>query len=332
MIDWLTLHIDREKVSVEAWATLSARHGQIMKLSADGEIEWRCPARESIRSDSHQTTVLAGYDLQISGSPARVRNTNNVFGTGNPALAATQMILFVQEMTGVKLPLDLTQWRVTRMDVTENYDLGSPAEVRQALNYLRHAEGGRYQVRTSSESVYWNSGSRMRRGKAYHKGPHAAYQDKKGQAVYTPEQIEAAGRLLRLELSLCSEYWRRSTKPWHRVKDCELERMHSEYFGQFIGKCEVVEMDGLLNELEKVAPSEGQALAAYRTWSLIRAIGVRETEASMPRSTFLRHRKILFDAGLTHADLHASNVIPFRRRTIELGQPVRSWDELLKAA
>jgi II/X family phage/plasmid replication protein len=332
VIDWITLKVSREVVSEASWRVLEGRTGRVMKLSADGEIEWMMPSRESVRSDSHQVTVHAAGALVISGSPARVDGVNNVFGSGNLAQCAIRMICFVERICGIHLPLDLNLWKVTRVDVTHNYDLGSPAEVRQALMYLRHAEGGRYQVRTSSESVYWSANSRMRSGKAYHKGPHAAFQSKKGQAEYTSEEIGLAGRLLRLELALRSMWWAKVTQPWHCFTEEELDRVHADYFGQMIGKVEVIEMDNLLQQLERVAPSKGQALGAYRTWSLVKSIGQQEAEASMPRRTWYRHRKILFDAGLTWADLQASNVVPLRRRTIELGAPVRSWEELRRVA
>ncbi len=200
---------------------------------------------------------------------------------------------------------------------------------RQALAFLRHSEGGRYQVRTSSESVYFNAGSRMRSGKAYHKGPHLAYQMKKRQAEFTALELSLAERLLRLELSLRSQWWHREKQDWYDFNETQLDRIHADYFDQFIGKVEVVEMDNLLESLEKVSKSKGRALGAYRTWSLVKSIGVREAQASMSERTWRSHKKMLFDAGLTWADLQMSNVVPLRRRPILLGSPVRSWDELI---
>jgi len=297
-------------------------------------LKWERTARETIRSDSHQLVVdVAHTDFYLHGSPARVVEGHNVFGSGDPVQCALAMIRFAALHTGISLPEDVTLWRVTRMDVTQSYDLGSPAEVRQALSYLRQSEGGRYQVRTASETVYWSRDSALRSGKAYHKGPHLRYQAKKRQVEVTPEEIGLADRLLRLELSLKSQFWReRSGRAWYEYSEDELEAIHTEFFGRLIGKVEVVEMDSLLERFDRVAPTKGQALAAYRTWSLIRVVGVREAEASMPRATWFRHRKVMFAAGLTFADLHAGNVVPFRRRIIELGKPVRSWAEVARAA
>lgn len=360
VIDWLTLKCSRANVPVDTWQLLNDRSGRIRKIDADGVVVWEMPSRESVRSDSHQVQVRVGGSdstgepqLEISGSPARVSGSNNVFGSGNIRGCAIRMIDFVQHHVGGKLSLKVENWRVTRIDVTLNYDLGSPAAVRQALLCLRHAEGGRYQVRTSSESVYWGVNSRHRSAKAYHKGPHARYAMKQGSAYYTDEEIELADRLLRLELTLKSRFfaglgigkglyekdnlgWRFDGwvpgRRWFDLTEQDLEELHMSFFDGVIGKgLEVVEMDGLREALVKVAASEGQGLAAFRTWSLVRAVGMAEAQASMPRATWFRHRKLLFAAGLSWADLQASNVLPFRRRAISLGAPVRSWNELRAA-
>lgn len=332
MIDWLTLKTPLIDLDDSVRVVLQRLNGRIMKISKEGEVEWMTPARESIRSDSHQVSIRVATDIEICGSPARVLHKDNVFGSGDIVFCASAMIGFVEGQLGVSLPHEADRWKVSRIDITHNYDLGSSAEVRQALAFLRHSEGGRYQVRTSSESVYFNAGSRMRSGKAYHKGPHLAYQMKKRQAEFTALELSLAERLLRLELSLRSQWWHRSRQDWYDLNETQLDRIHADYFDQFIGKVEVVEMDNLLQSLEKVSETKGQALSAYRTWSLVKSIGVREAQASMPDRTWRRHKKLLFDAGLTWADLQMSNVVPLRRRPILLGAPVRSWDELIAKA
>lgn len=329
MIDWLTLKLPREAISDGAYEILQARAGRVMAINPDGSIAWRCVMRESIRSDSHQLVIHAdGREVVLMGSPARVMHAHNVFGSGDIRECALNMISFASRHAGVILPAILSAWRVTRADVTENFDLGSSAEVRQALMCLRHSEGGRYQVRTTSESVYWSVGSRVRSAKAYHKGPHLVYLWKKNLVECTEWEREAAHRLLRLELMLKSEWWRRESRPWYEWTEADLSAVFDTFFGKIVGSLEVVEMDGLLKRFEAVASSKGQALGAYRTWSLVRAIGAAEAQASMPRATWFRHRKIMFDAGMSWSDLQAGNVLPLRRRPIVLDVPVRSWADL----
>lgn len=333
MIDWLTLKLPRECLGLEAYGVLEDRAGRVMAINPDGTIAWRCVMRESVRSDSHQLVVHAnGLDVVLMGSPARVVHSHNVFGSGDIRSCALDMIAFASQHTGVTLPIDLSLWRCSRTDVTENYDLGSAAEVRQALLFLRSAEGGRYQVRTSSESVYWSVQSRVRSAKAYHKGPHLLYLWRKNLCDATEWEREAAQRLLRLELSLKSEWWRREPRPWYEWTQAQFGGVFDAFFSKLVGSVEVVEMDMLLGRFEKVAATKGQALAAYRTWSLVKSVGAAETSASMPRPSWYRHRKIMFDAGLSFADLQAGNVVPLRRRPIVLGQPVRSWGDLGRIA
>ena len=334
MIDWLTLKLDAERFPPGLRERLQGLHHRLVAISKDGEIMWDAPMREVIRSDSHQVTVHLGHGLEISGSPARVLYSSNVFGKGCPVECAKDMLQFVSRVIGVTaLPQVVQQWRVTRWDLTQNYDLGSAAEVRQALSYLRLAEGGHLQVRTASESVYWGAGSRLRSGKAYHKGPHVRYQVKRNQVVMDAGDVSLCDRLLRLELSHRSQWFReRAGKAWFEFSEAELEVMHREYFGQVIGKIEVVEMDRLRDEFMRLARTPGRGLAAYDTWCRVRIQGVREVQDSMTRSRWYEHKQVMFAAGLTWADLRSGNVVPLRRRTIELGRPVRTWDELRRAA
>jgi len=96
-------------------------------------------------------------------------------------------------------------------------------------------------------------------------------------------------------------------------------------------------MDNILEKLKDVTDektgkkiSEGQALAAYRTWGLIKMVGQEEAKLSMPVRTWHRHKGLLFAAGLSWADFSAGNVVPFRRKTILIGEPVESWDDIRK--
>jgi len=241
------------------------------------------------------------------------------------------MIAHVNSCMGLLLPLDVDKWKCSRVDITHNYALSCAADVRQALGYLRHAEGGRFQVRTTSDTVYWSPQSRMRSAKAYAKGAHMEYQEKKNQCVFEGDQVALGHKLLRLELCLKSEYWRRNASVW-TLSEIELDQIHNEFFGHVVGRLEVKDMNTLLEQCEKVSKTKGQGAAAYRTYALVAQIGEHTVRNLMSRATWMRHRKILFSAGLTFADINSGKILPFRSRTIELAAPVRSWDELRAAA
>ena len=331
LIDWMTLSTDASLLDPRTVMKLEGKQDKMMRISPDGTIKWVIPCRANIRSDSHQITVRIGSYLDIQGSPARTKGTwDNIFGEANPVNAFLDMVQFLSNTLEVSLPCNPTCWRLTRMDVTGNFDLGSLPNVRQALNYLRHVEGGRYQVKTDAETVYWAKSSRLRAGKAYAKGPHMRYLAKKGQVDLTPDQLFLVDRLLRLEMRLGNQFWReRSGHPWYQWSSEQLYEQFTAYFGQFIGKVEVVEVDKLLDELMKVAPTEGLARAAYRTWLLIQSHGMEKAQEFMAKRTWHLHKRLLKQCGVSWADFHHRALVPFRRKTIVLSDPVRSWEDLI---
>ncbi|MHB8406433.1 MAG: phage/plasmid replication protein, II/X family [Gammaproteobacteria bacterium] len=335
MIDWLTLWADATSLPAESLNALLATQDRITRITPDGVIKWETTAHDSVRSDSHQITIRLGSRFCIQGSPARVMGGNNVFGSGDIRECAWDMIDFVARERNIVLPpLDI--WSVTRVDVTHNYALDSPSMVRQALAELGLADGGRYQKRTMAETIYWSPNSAVRSGKAYAKGPHLRMQLKKGQASATSEQLALADCMLRLELSLRNQFWRReATKSWLEYSEGDFDRLHAAYFRPLVGSVELVEMDKLLDICIKTAVgmrrSEAQGKAAYRYWLLVKAIGLQEARALTPKSSHYHHMKVLIEAGLGYADFQARNVVVFRRKQIALDMPVRTWNDVRKA-
>jgi II/X family phage/plasmid replication protein len=211
--------------------------------------------------------------------------------------------------------------------------LPSEAEVRDALRCMSTVHGGCLHVESRKGSLYWNAGSSLRCGKAYHKGAHLAYQIRKREAWASVEQVELCNRLLRLELSLRSQFWReRARQNWHECTAEFLEAQHAKYFAPMISALEVTDTGDLLHRLQRVAATDRQANAAYNAWLAIRAEGVDNVRARMHPATFNRHKRLLFQAGLTWADLQCLNRVPLRRRSIEIGPRVHSWFELREAA
>lgn len=336
MIDWLTLKIDGTRLEPETIQRLRSLSGRVIKVDAQGTVEWESAARENIRSDSHQVTICMGGELTICGSPARVMGTSNVFGSGDIRECARAMLAFVRCRVNVSLP-DIQSWRCTRVDVTHNYDLLSAANVRAALLSLRHAEGGRYQLRTAAESVYWSVRSQVRSGKAYAKGPHLEYQMRKGAVDLSADELALAHRLLRLELSLRSQFWREhAAKVWHEYSEHELDRLHEVYFAALVGSVEVTEMSCVQQRCVDVAiaqgRTEGQGKAAYAYWCLIQSEGIERSRELTAKTTHYRHIKILRAAGLSWADFQARRVVQLRRTPMVLAEPVRSWSDLRAAA
>jgi len=331
VIDWLTLRLSSEHVPAAAWDRIRDRAGRVMCLDSEGAVEWESLRWASIRSDSHRVHVRAGAELEIVGSPARAMSRHNVFGSSDVRECGAAMIQLVANGIDVPLPAAGAPWRISRIDYAENYHLGDAAAVRTALNWLRYAEGGRYRGRSAGTTLYWGQKSSHLSGKAYAKGDHQRHALKRGDCELDEAELAACDGLLRLELAYRRNYLR-ELDVWALTPEF-LERGHSDYFAPLIGSCEVRSMDAsLLKRLETVAPTAGQALAAFRTAGLVAQIGVETAAASMPVATWYRHRRLLLDAGLSLADLRAGHVVPLRAQRLILGAPVRSFSELAHCA
>lgn len=332
MIDWLTLWLDSSGLGEEQIRRLRGLSGRVMKISPEGSIEWEAVAREVIRSDSHQVTVAMGTRLMVCGSPARVNGLTNVFGSGDIRECARSMIGFVATSVGVLLP-PLERWTVSRIDITHNYDLLTGANVRAALLALRHSEGGRYQLKTSAESVYWSTHSKYRSGKAYAKGPQVEKQRRQGLAEISQSDLALTARLLRLEVSLKSEWWRLcSKKQWFDYSENDLDTLHADYFRPLVGSLEVTEMSDVKEQAVRAAVSlglsEGAGRSAYLYWCSIQSEGLERCRENTHRRTHYRYVQILRAAGLSYADFQARKVVELRRVPLVLSEPVRSWEQL----
>jgi II/X family phage/plasmid replication protein len=95
-----------------------------------------------------------------------------------------------------------------------------------------------------------------------------------------------------------------------------------------MGSVDVPTKAELFNQLVKVAPTENYARAAFNTFTLISTIGYESTKMNMPQSTWYKHKKLLNDAGLSLADLVSGEILPFRRKTIVLEEPIQNWEHL----
>lgn len=347
LIDWMTLRFPlSEKLGSVLHARIMANMGHMTKITPDGVVEWvkGVPDWDAIRSDSlglyWSVTSDGHFDyLTIGGSPSSQQNNGvNVFGSLSMEEGAKTLIRSAGLALDAILP-DWKQWDCRRLDITGNYNMGSTGQVKQALKLLLSTDAPRRRTnsdRAGGDSVYWNPTSTLRKGKAYHKGAHLRFQARKGNIEISEELHLLADNLLRLELTLGSQWFRRfaTTKDWREFTPEFLTAEHTSFFSSLIGGggLEVADMGTLLLELEKVAPSKGQALAAHRTWALIKSIGYTQTQSSMPKATFSRHMKSLRAAGLSSADLCAGVVIPFRTKTLILGEPVLCWDDIRLAA
>lgn len=339
MIDWLSLSIDVSFLSADVRQICYTNADKIMKINRNGEVVYEKVSAEWLRSDSNYLEVSFGSSLHLRGSPARVVNCNNVFGSLDIKECALTMIRFFCKMNKVIIPQNLDLWNCTRIDITRNYDMGSLQGVLDAIDAFKLVKVGRQKCSTEDTTVSWGRGSDLHCGTIYAKGPQSRKLFARSKANFTPEQLRITDRLLRAEYSLRSQQLRRLKSDfgllWHMFTPSMLIQYHADYFGKFISNVEVVDMGNILDLLiNKVGqgkgfiPTVGQAESAYDCYLRCREKGYQQAKSSYPKGTFSRHLKNLSTIGVGPADLQPSNVVPLRRRQVVLDQPVSCWDDI----
>ncbi|TXT25140.1 MAG: Uncharacterized protein FD134_1216 [Gallionellaceae bacterium] len=341
LIDWLTIRYPLdETIGKFVFQKVSECLGRTYCMGADGEVKWikNNLDLDKLRSDSQGLYGDSRRYLTVGASPASLEFAGlNVFGSADIEYCAQVLIKHVACALSAVLP-SFERWQCRRIDVTCNYDMGNPAQVKQALRLLLGTDAPRRRTnsdRKGGDTVYWNPSSDLRAGKAYHKGAHLRRQVASGAFECPGEFIEKADNLLRLELKLGARWLRRlqDVKAWHQLTEMELVAEHRDFFGALIGQgLEVKDMGALLQELEKICPTKGKALAAHRTWLLIRSVGYTQAKESMGKTAWYDHTKYLRAAGLSSAELCAGQIVELRTRRLIVAEPVSWWDDIKKVA
>ncbi len=346
----MSLHISYQHFSPDVWRKLQSFNDRIIRYNpVSGEHIWETAAWDSIRSDTHGISYrVTGDSLHVQGSPARCIGTGDaVIGEGasrdlDLVGCHRPMISLLKEA----LEIDMSDcpnfwlpacWRLTRVDVTSNLILEDLPAVRQALQILRNCEGGRYKInQQSGETIYWSKNSKLIKGKAYSKGPHLKYllktKDYNGYQ-YTQDQLDKADRLLRLELTLPSQFWRELAdrtpyKHWIKVPDILLREKWHNYFDRMIGDAEMNPQTDIKQKLIENAKTPARGKAAYGCWLLIKNEGWEMAKESFSVTTWYRHLRLLRSIGLSDSDISTGTVVPLRRDKILLAQHFTSWSQV----
>lgn len=340
MIDWLTIAIDASIFDRDSMINILKNRDRILRIDGvTGETKWETVARENIASDDHHVNVTFGSRLTISGSPARVHSLHNVFGSLDIKQCAFGMINFVEKFHKIILPKPLEKWSCSRIDVTQNFDMGSLAIAQQSIDFLKLLKCGLQKTVTYDTSCCWGYGSALHSGKAYLKGPHIRKLISKKTAFLNEQELQKADRLLRLEYSIRRLLIRRiresSGRNWYEYTPEDLLSLHQQYFSKFISTVEVTDMCEIRTKLlanvgkEKgQIPVKTQAIAAYGCYTQIVANGISVAREGYTKTIWYRHLKNLRSIGIVAADLQPMNVVPLKRRPILLDQPVSSWDDI----
>lgn len=120
---------------------------------------------------------LEGYfypHVLIKGSPAKIMQGHNVFGTDNLEICVNEMLWFLSEAYPTLYSmLSISTAEVSRIDLTYMSKVASPKQVRQAIDFLSRIQNGHTKPTKSKKyetTAYWGGAtSRLIRQKCYSK-------------------------------------------------------------------------------------------------------------------------------------------------------------------
>ncbi len=255
LIDWITLRVPLDGLTKNVSDRVRECMGHVVCCDADGVVKWKQNRLDvdKLRSDAPGLFWAAQGDgrrdyLVIAGSPASIAHGQNVFGSLDIRSGAEVLRQTAQKALGAFLPpIDFMQCR--RIDITGNYALPDAGSVKQALRQLLNTDGVRRKAgsdkKKKSDTVYWNATSDLTKGKAYHKGPHLRDVARKRGVPLSEDQLQLADRLLRLEHTRGSRFFRRmeeAGREWFSLTAQELAQMFREFFGPLVEGLEVKKM------------------------------------------------------------------------------------------
>lgn len=120
---------------------------------------------------------LEGYfypHVLIKGSPAKIMQGHNVFGSDNLESCVTEMLWFLKEAYPTLYSmLSISTAEISRLDITYMSKVASPKQVRQAIDFLARIQNGHTKPTKSKKyetTAYWGGAtSRLIRQKCYSK-------------------------------------------------------------------------------------------------------------------------------------------------------------------
>ncbi len=338
MIDWLTFvapltHETGQRGPFFAGEILSTKPDP---LADDGvSLDWGVWKRKGVEG-SHSSVIQCQSTtdefgrpaIWVSGNPAKWFQGHNVFGSDDLRGLVLEMLFRICDSVGVKPTLaDVELWvagiiKLSRVDVTKSFDLGTVARVRNALRSLdatanlKHRGRGHFK----GDSLTFGKGSRRWSLTLYAKGPELEVHKLPAALADSPVVAHAQG-LLRAEV---------------RMLGLELKREHLEYVSYWSDNSASEVHQRLIAGLEVAEASmldqtvlEGLPLrlnAVYQLWS-----DGHDLRAMFPKRTFYRHRRALLAHGIdiivkqerTRADL--GNVVPLRVVLNAMPVSVPTW-------
>lgn len=330
-IDWLSLsqvHTSGGLPEVDS--------GCLLALNADGVLDWKT-SKAVKHEGSYETSLNVrcdGYRVTFSGNVSRFGRTDNFFGFDffeciekvNEVLAHYGLPPFTpgQRRAEVKNGAIVETWsgaRVSRIDLTANFEAGSAENAHAVMQYLgsQHAPRQEGRVLGQGETVAFGVGSRRQYWKAYIKHlelkRHACADQK------LIDHCESVG-VVRFEGTIRSNAL--TDLGCAYLGDFERGRAMPQLIQLFEEKKQV------LNRCQKTTDDLDLLPKAIRGTARDYLAGMDLT-LSLSRTTFYRHRQALLPHGI---DIAVRNIRPFQPRVkvVELRPAmVPAWYQLRSA-
>ena len=208
MIDWISCDLPCLHYPLNA--------GRIIKLDANGGIEWDSPAwtqaegsyssKISVFSDGERLNDGRVTRLRISGNSVKFLQGHNIFGIDDLSIIMTQFICKLCEVLEIKLELNdlalitLGEYNLTRIDINYSFILATRRDV---LSWIRSAEHkGKTRSGKSSrkgDTLYFGQNSRRWSIKFYSKGGELEVHKLPEPLLKTP-LLKYADNILRAEI------------------------------------------------------------------------------------------------------------------------------------
>lgn len=343
MIDWISARVPLE------WDR-PINEGQLVHVRSDGSVEFSIDKRKLVLGSFDSTFSIRSVELgfcEISGNPAKFLQGHNLFGTDDlRALLFACMLKICQALAITPRDRELEMWRrgeiaLTRVDVTQMYELDTRADVRQWLQaastcaHVRWRGRGHYQEGTLTYG-------KVAKGKRaatwqmvlYCKGDEVELPRSRfhSELPFREELLKWADNKLRIELRLRTGELK---KVGLRFASHWTEQRAFDVFTLYLARIELAEEHVV--EIDMIDEMKPRHRAIYALWQS--GADLREV---YPRPTFYRYRAELRDLlGVDIATRHAAdNVIPLRRVLEARPAGVPSWGsavmfnprDLIKAA
>lgn len=325
------------------WLTISQEHpegglplvdaGAVWATDEAGEVKWRT-VRRVVHEGSYETSLSVRCDgarVELSGNVGRFGRPDNVWGFGlseclaraNEVLAEYGLPPFSagqqhHRVTKNGIRSEWTGARISRIDLTANYETGSEANAHALLQYLATQHKSKQRGRTCGQgsTVDWGRGSRRQYWKAYIK--HLEMLHHGCSNVELVNYCQAVG-LVRFEGTIRSN---------------ALTDIGAAYLGDYLSGWSMPQLVRLFDEsaqiltrAEKVTDDLDCLPRSVRCTARDYLAGMA-VGSNLSRATFYRHRAQLLKYGI---DIAMPNITPFKPRVqvIELKPAARpSWYQL----